>query len=340
MIRPPALLSLFCLLTLAGSLFGSAALAAENLLCSTFPVYLFTRNIVGDSGRYEVRLMIDSSQGCPHDYAPTPAELERLSQAGLLVINGRGLESFLSRSLTVAKADLKIIDASGGPEDEGAAIVIDRSEAARRLGVFAHDHNHDHDHGHDHHQDNDHNPHLFAAPSSAVIMIDNIEAGLTQLDPENAAAYKENAAKLRRELNALAELARRAGQTLGQPKVIVSHGIFDFLATDLGFEIAASIEEEDGAEPSAARLAELIKLARAEKVRAILTDPEGNINLARTLGAETRLPVAIIDPVAAGPPNAPPDYYQRVMLTNLDVLNKLLGPSPEQPQGAAKKKPD
>ncbi len=324
--RLPVFLSMLGLLYLGGPGGLPAALAAENLLCSTFPVYLFTRAIVGDSGSYDVRLMIDSSRGCPHDYAPTPAELERLSQAEVLVINGLGMEAFLERSLGVAKPGLKVIDASGRASAETppavAYVVTDRAGAMARAAAFGHNHE-----GPGHSEEL--NPHLFAAPGSALTLVGHIKTGLVQIDPERASAYEENAAKLSQELSSLAQLAGQIGQTLGHPRIIVSHSVFDYLARDLGFEIVAAIEEEDGAEPSAARLTALVKLARDRQVKAVLTDPEGNINLARTLGAETRLPVAVIDPVAAGPPDPPLDYYQKVMLTNLDVLAKLFAPAAE-----------
>ncbi|MDR1043659.1 MAG: metal ABC transporter substrate-binding protein [Candidatus Adiutrix sp.] len=296
----------------------AASLAAGEILCSTFPVWLFTRNIIEGSPRFQAGLMIGSQLGCPHDYSPTQAELERLSRAEILVINGLGLEAFLSRSLGVAKAGLKIIDASGGrdPDQDSrsgpAALVIDKESAVRLPG---------------HHQDGP-NPHIFAAPGQAAGMVRNIGEALASLDMDNAELYLDNAAKLADELETLAASARNLGQELGRPKIISSHGVFDYLARDLGLSIVSHIEEEDGAAPSAARLAALVKLARQDGVRAVLTDPQGNINLARTLGAEARLPVAVIDPVSAGPPDAPLDYYQKVMKTNLEVMKKLFAAPP------------
>ena len=316
-------LALLAALSLGGP---PAALAAGDVLATTFPIYLFTKNITQGSDTYEARLMVESTIGCPHDYAPPPGDLERLARADVLIMNGLGLEEFLPRALRVAKDSLKIIDASGGQAGSVATAASTNLIIDRRT-VMAQPHLIDGP-----------NPHLFAAPSTAAAMARNIAEGLATLDPDKAALYRTNAARLAGELEAAANTMRLAGQTLGHPKVIVSHGIFDFLAQDMGLNIVASIEEADGAEPSAARLAELAKLAREQEVRAILVDPDGDVKTARTLGAEAKVPVAVIDPVSAGPADAPLDYYPKVMLTNAQVLVELFTkPQPAAPAKGVKK---
>ncbi|MDR0881643.1 MAG: metal ABC transporter substrate-binding protein [Candidatus Adiutrix sp.] len=308
-----SILILLAALVAAGSfgLAGPPAARADDLLCSTFPVYLFTRNIVQGRDHFQPELMIDSALGCPHDYAPTPADLERLSQAQALVINGLGLEGFLGQALKVARPDLQIVDASGG---QAGAIIIDKKAAAALSA------------GHD--LPGGPNPHLFASPGTAALLVNNIAEGLSRLDPEGREIYQANAARLSGDLTALAGQMGTIGEKLGRPKVITGHSIFEYLAADLGLTIVATIEEEDGAAPTAGRLAELTRLARREGVRAVLTDPEGNLNLARTLGAEAKVKVAVIDPVSGGPRDAPLDYYQKVMLTDLEILIKLFAPGP------------
>ena len=307
---------------------GRKVLAAEDLLCSTFPVYLFTRSVSEGRQVFEIKLMLDSALGCPHDYAPTPADLNRLSQAKFLVINGLGMESFLGRALSVAREDLQVIDASGGTADKAAPAaprILSRQDAVDDAQKFAAMHDHEHDHAHSHVQAN---PHLFASPSTAALMVETIAGGLSAVDPGGADVYRANAARLSGELTAMAARMKEAGSRLRNPKVIVSHSIFEYLAADIGLTVVASIEEEDGAEPSASRLAELTALARREGVRAILCDPQGNQALARTLGDEVKIPVVVLDPVESGPTGASLDYYQNAMEGNLKTLLDLLEKNP------------
>lgn len=307
------------LLAAAGLGRPAAALAAGDVLASTFPVHLFTKNVAQGSDTFEVRLMIESTLGCPHDYAPAPGDLERLSRADVLVINGLGLEEFMPRALRVAKDDLKIIDASAGQagaaaSPDSAGLIVDRRTVMARPHVIGGP-----------------NPHIFAAPSTAAAMVRNIAEGLAVLDPDQAALYRTNAARLATEMESVGKTMRSAGQVMGNPKVIAAHSVFEFMARDMGLNIVAFIEETDGAEPSAARLASLAQLAREQGVRAILVDPDGEIKTAQALGAEAKAPVVVIDPVSAGPADAPLDYYQKVMLTNTQVLLDLF----TKPQSAS-----
>lgn len=316
-IAGPIRCTVLAALLAVGLMSAPKAAGAEELLCSTFPVFLLTRAVTDGSRHYQPGLMLESTLGCPHDYAPTPAELSRLSRAKVLVINGLGLESFLGRTLAaVAGPDIKVLDASGGGADGArSALLLDRNEAVEGALKFAHDHGAEApgaDQGH-----GGTNAHFFASPSTAAIMADNIGAGLARLDPPNARTYQANASALAAELRALAAAMKEAGLKLGRPKVIVSHGLFDYLAQDLGLEIVGYLEEADGAEPSAAHLTKLTELTRRGEVRAILINPESRTILAETLSRESGVPVVRLDPVASGPADAPPDYYQQVMAANL-----------------------
>ncbi|MGL4209221.1 MAG: metal ABC transporter substrate-binding protein [Candidatus Adiutrix sp.] len=307
------------------------AMAAEEILCSTYPVYLFTQNIVQGRDFFTPRMLDSAPAGCPHDYAPTPADLEHLSQARLLLINGLGLEAFLPRAIRVARADIKIIDASGGedfttaPQDDifatpvEAHLFITKNELMSMGGAGdGHDHSHD-----------EVNPHIFAAPSTAALMVANIASALSQLDPEGQALYRQNANRLIGELTALAQQFKEVGQLATHPNVIATHSVFDYLAQDMGINIVAKIEEEDGAALGAAHLASLVTLAKEKQIQAIWADPNDNVSAARVLGAETGILVVIIDPVSSGPPMAPLDYYQKVMSTNINVLSQLFTLPPE-----------
>lgn len=293
--------------------FSDLALAQErSIVSSTFPVYLFTKNIIKGREGISLELLTETVPGCPHDYTPAMTELERLSRADILVINGLGLETFLPQALRVAKADLQVLDASAslGGGDAKEAVVVLNKDKVKELGRGP----------------NPPNPHTFASAGTAADMVRNISDGLTQVDPGGAMVYRRNAGRLVRELDALASAFKDAGKTLGQPKVMVSHGIFHYLALEMGLEVVASLEEVDGARPSAAGMTALIRQAKEKKVRAILADPEGDVNLAQTVGAEANIPVIVVDLVASGPKDAPLDYYQKVMLTDLEVLMKALSP--------------
>jgi ABC-type Zn uptake system ZnuABC Zn-binding protein ZnuA len=75
--------------------------------------------------------------------------------------------------------------------------------------------------------------------------------------------------------------------------------------------------------PSPSRLKKLADLIVSEKVSAILLSPEGNVKTAETLGEETGVPVAMMDPATKGSADPPVDYYQEVLVGDLQVLSRL-----------------
>lgn len=127
--RPPARLPhiLLVLAVLAGLFFSmrpqpvqaappqaSGQPAELRVLATTFPVYLFTRNVAHSRPYVRVELLIPAQAGCPHDYAPTPRDLQKLAQAQVVVMNGLGLEEFLAAPLKKINAKATVIDSSKG----------------------------------------------------------------------------------------------------------------------------------------------------------------------------------------------------------------------------------
>jgi ABC-type Zn uptake system ZnuABC Zn-binding protein ZnuA len=275
------------------------------LVAADFPVYLFTRNLLNNVPDSRVTLLTAAP-----DQALTPAALEMLSRAEVLVSAGLGLDAFLERALGVAKAGLRVIDAPGGglalPPEENQALVLDLAAARAWYRVP------------------EERPvsHLFASLSGAMTMTANLAEALGRLDPSGAQLYRTNA----NEINAgfkklLFDFQAVAARWTPRPRVVLSHEALSGLAADLGLTVA-DIMEGSAEEPvSAVRLQELA--GRARESSAVLAAPDARLNLARTVGAEAGRPVALIDPVASGPADAPGDYFQKVLQTNLVVLHEL-----------------
>ena len=308
----------FCLVLLAAS-WPRAALAGLDLVAVDYPVYLFTRNLLANVQDSRVSLL-SAAPGCPHDQVLTPAALETISRAEVLVSGGLDLDSFLERALSVAKPGLKVIDASGGGSaarpEENKALVLDLAAARnwyRAPGSERPD------------------PHLFASLSGAATMTANLAEGLGRLDPDGAQLYRSNANEINAKYKKLLyDIQAVAVLWSPKPRVVLSHGSLRYLASDLGLDVADVIENSVEERVSAARLAELVNLAR--DCTAVLADPDGQLNLARIVGAEARRPVAVIDPVTSGPADPPGDYFQKVMRTNLAVLHELFTRPPVQPK--------
>lgn len=320
-----------------------------HVLASTFPMSLFTRNVINGVEGVKVESMIPAAMGCPHDYALTPADMGKIRRSDLFIANGLGLEEFLGAPLQRANPGIVVVDTSRG--------ITDLLEIAPARSEKDHEHNHDSstktphreavhepaethdsrhrghgrdDHGeeNDDHHEHDHrgaNPHLFASPSMAVRIVQNIAQALALADPAHAEAYLRNASAYAASLADLAEQFERAGQKLRTRKIVTQHAVFDYLARDMGLEIVAVVAEDPGQEPSAAEMLRIVKVIKKQGAASIFTEPQYPAKVGRTIASEAGISVEILDPVASGPDNAPLDYYQQVMRKNLETLKKTLG---------------
>ncbi len=293
--------------------------AAETrpVYCTTYPVYLFTKNIAANCPDVRVELVVPPGTGCPHDYVLTPGDMRKLGTKNLIVVrNGMGLDDFVLKPLAKMNPEAVVIDATKGL----------KALKAKENDDHDHDHGHadkdgDHDHGHDH-SHGGLNPHLFASPVSAVGMVENIAKGLEKADPANAARYRANATAYLAKLNALNERIKLLAPKVRGNSVIAQHGVFDYLAEPLGLMVAATISDGQSA-PSAAEMKELIHEIKEKNIRVIFTEPQYPARTAEAIARECGIRTVRLDPVASGPQNAPDDYYEKIMDSNLNIIQGL-----------------
>ena len=118
-----------------------------TVVTSFYPMYIATLNIVDGVKGVRLENLSEPQTGCLHDFQLTPEDMKLLSTADVFVINGGGIESFMS---DVAKAypKLDVVEAC----EDVALLSDDESDS---------DHDHDHDadaepysdHDHDHEAD-------------------------------------------------------------------------------------------------------------------------------------------------------------------------------------------
>ena len=328
--------ALLLICTLLASLFAvSGAVAAEakvRVLATTYPVYLITRAVTQSSPDVQVDLLIPAQTGCPHDYALTPRDMQKLAKARIVVINGLGLEAFLEKPLAAA-GKFTVVDSSKGVK----AIVEDHDEdqhAAPGGAESAHKDGHDHaatakgheagqesgqEAGHDH---GGVNPHAFASPMQAAIMARNIGRALAAAEPVAAKNCPEAAEAYAARLEAVGKRLAAVGANATNKNVVALHDGMAYLVRDAGLNLVDVIQEDEEAQPSAARLLDLVKKIKESKPVVLIGEPQYSEKPVRALSAETGVPAVQLDSLASGLSNAPLDYYETVMANNCAILEK------------------
>jgi ABC-type Zn uptake system ZnuABC Zn-binding protein ZnuA len=278
----------------------------ERIAAASYPVWLFTRYLNQGRDFFSVELMTSPETGCPHEFNPRQEDLEKLSRTKNLVENGLGLEVYLDRALRVAPSDIFIIDASKGVP----TLLLDSGRVKVTGDVSK--------------KTVDPNPHIFLSPKNAALMTANIAAALTEKDPAGAEHYRDRLERFQASMETLEEEIANFKNTRRGYKVVTSHGFMDYLAAELGILIVADIEAVPEVAPSPARLQSIVQLVKSEGVSAILLEPDSDVEQAKSLGAETGVPVAVVDPATSGSADPPVDYYQQVVSSDIALLSRLL----------------
>ncbi|MDT8284737.1 MAG: metal ABC transporter substrate-binding protein [Thermovirgaceae bacterium] len=286
----------------------AGATSGFEVLVTTFPIYQIARNVAAGVDSLNIDIMLPSSMGCPHDYILTPRDIRKLEKADTLIINGLGMEGFLESAIESAKPGMKVIDSSAGIE-----------------GILYYEDEHEHN-NRDLDRDNDSfNPHLFASPRMAAKIAVNIAAQMSRIHPEGAKVYFSNANLYAGRMNRLGEDLAELGRRLKNNRVVTQHGVFDYLARDMGLKIIGTVLSPQGQDPSAAEMLETVRLIREQKAGAVFTEPQYPSRTAKTIALEAGIPFAELDPAATGPTNAPLDHYEAVMRKNIVILGTTLG---------------
>lgn len=309
----------------------SGAQAAEKqltILVTTFPLYQITRNIAKNVPGVDIELMIPAQMGCPHDYSLTPQDMRKLGRADLLIVNGLGLEEFLGAPVKKANPKLKVIDSSKGINQvlqyvDGEAKAAGLEPQQTREGTKGNERraHQDDDPGHGHGP----NPHLFASPRMAALLASNIGKALAALHPEGAPAYTANAATYSQQMNQLADSFVDLGKRLKNNRIVTQHGVFDYLARDMGLKVVAVVQAHAGQQPSAAEMLQITQAIKKNDAGAVFTEPQYPEAVGAAIAREAGIVAARLDPAANGPEQAPLDYYQQTMRTNLVTLEQTLG---------------
>lgn len=283
-------------LLLTGLLFllcsGCAARPATGgIAATTAPVAQFTGAIADGTG-LTVTQVISDSVSCLHDYSLSVRQMELLSESELVLLSGAGLEDFMEDALAAADT------------------VVDCSAGISLLEADGHDHETD---GHDH----EHDPHIWLSPENAKVMAQNIFDALSAQYPDWEDTFRANLTALLARLEQLDQYGKTQLADLRCRELVTFHDGFAYLARSFDLEIAAAIEEESGAEASAADLIGIIDLLDTHGIPAVFTEVNGSTAAASIIEQETGVPAYSLDTAMSS------DYFT-AMEHNIDTLKEAL----------------
>lgn len=165
-----------------------------------------------------------------------------------------------------------------------------------------HDENHDetHDMGEES-EEHDHNtnsidPHLWLSIDNMILHTDSIAKTLSELDPENASIYTQNAQEYKNKLSQLQSETTNSLSQITSKNLLVFHPAWGYFADEYDFMQIAI--EHDGNDPTAEQLSAIIDYARENNINVVFVQSQFSTTAAENIAKTLGIPVVQIDPLA------------------------------------------
>jgi zinc transport system substrate-binding protein len=292
----------------------------KRVLTTIVPLYCMTANIAGDDA--VVRCLL-TSQG-PHDYQSAPDDAKLFAGADIFIMNGFGLEDFLSGlQRSAGNNQLRVVRLDD--------YLRDFAEKEKRKDLIIQASGVEHLHGDKLVRHTGPDPHIWLGIEEAKLQVDAICQALSAADPEHAANFRRRADEYAGKLAALKEEYKDLQVPGG---LVTFHDSFQYFGRSFGVKIEGTIRDLAGGEIAPAKLSAQAQEFRARGVKLISVEPQYPRrvaeNLAREIGGNVRL--IELDPIETGPSAegrsyfVDPGYYLTKMRENLENLKQAAKP--------------
>ncbi|PBC99171.1 zinc transport system substrate-binding protein [Streptomyces sp. OV198] len=168
-------------------------------------------------------------------------------------------------------------------------------------------------------------PHIWLDPVRYGQVAEGVAKALKKADPKHAADYDRNMAALRKKFADL-DTQYKTGLTNTRTKVfITTHAAFGYLAERYGLTEEAINGLDPESEPSANRVKDLEKMAKADGVSTVFYETLVSDKTAKTIAGDANLKTDVLDPIEGITGKSRGSDYFQVMESNLKALRTALG---------------
>ena len=262
-----------------------------RVVATTTQVADFARNVGGD--RVQVTSLLKPNLDA-HDYEPSPADVEAIAHADLVLENGAGLETWLHDTITSSGFDGPLVDTSQGVR-------------LRQIGGAT-------------------DPHIWQNPRNAQRMTANIDRALAAADPADARIFRANLAAYTKQLQALDAEVQRQIDSLANKKLVTNHDAFGYYIDRYGLQFVGSVipSFDSSAELSGRDIRDLVAKIKATKVKAVFSETSLPPRTAETIGREAGVKVVEGEDAlygdSLGPPGSDGDTYLKMIRHNTRTI--------------------
>ena len=244
----------------------------------------------------------------PHDLELSPKQVAGIGESDLLIYQ-KGFQAAVDSALQTVTPKQAV--------DTASFLTLQPAEHEDEHG--------DEEHGEDDHDHGALDPHTWLDPNNMVTITEHVRDALAEAKPDAKATFAANADALIAQLKQL-DTDFKTGLGSCQRKVfITSHEAFGYLAHRYGLEQVGISGIEPDTEPTAARIAEVQKVAKANGVTTIFFETLVSPAVAKSIAGDLKLTTDVLDPLEGLTPESRGSDYIEVMKSNLTSLQKANG---------------
>ena len=285
------------IISIISTLFYFSALKAEiKVVTSIKPIHSLVSYIMEGVGSPD--LIVDGYNS-PHGFSLKPSHAKMLQEADIVIYVGEGLEEFLEKplkSLAQNAVKFELLKQSGMKKLKFRERNIFEGHDDHGHDKKAKKEDHD-DHGHDDHGHGQFDPHIWLDPMNAKIIVKKVTNQLSKLDKDNSSTYKSNSKKVLKEIDNLIKQVK--SDINKNAKVVVFHDAYQYFEKRFDVNIIGALTVNTDVLPGAEQLAEIREVIEHEKVTCVLSEPQFNPDIVKTIANDTNINMGVLDPLGA-----------------------------------------
>jgi zinc transport system substrate-binding protein len=242
-----------------------------KIVAAVFPVYDFTRAIVGEAADLSMLVRPESEI---HSFDPSPQDILSVRNADVFIYVGGESDAWVDDLLESMESSNKTIVRLIDRVDAVAEELVEGMQPEEEEGEA---------------EEGEYDEHIWTSPRNAMALVRAIADTLCGVDPKNADVYRSNAERYVRDIGKLDEEFRALVASSGRKKIVFGDRFpFRYFADEFGLEYRAAFPGcHTESDVSAATMAYLIRTVRDEKIPVVYTIELSNQNIAKAIAEQT-----------------------------------------------------
>ena len=229
----------------------------HTVVTTIYPIYFMTKKLAGEYVSVK-RLIKPGSE--IHSFSPTPADMVELDKADLLITLGKGLEPWVGKISAATHVEMLSLG-------EGLDL-IRHSEQSKEHHLEYKGEEED-----GHHLPEGVDPHVWLDFDNNRKMVKVISRKLSMLYPEYSSQIEKNALKMLATSKTVQKAYKQGLKQCEKHTILVAHDAFGYMERAYGFEAESIMGIFAHSRPNAAKIANLTKIIKEEKLKFLFFDP-------------------------------------------------------------------